>query len=435
MLEFFRKAQHWLAGMRPIRRLLDAVFRNRARRRVAEFDQLSVTGCQKRTLLGLVHQAQATRFGRDHDFRRIRTADDFRRLVPVQTTATLWRDYWQPAYPSLGGATWPGPIFCVDAGPVVGADAPPYLALSEGLAAAHRTALVTALAFATQSRPDAARNPWCFVGPLCYGSDAMEFPPGSTEIFADRWDVSLGQTTANLHGPYALPLGTLLADDEIAPLAAHTARQDITCLAGSVGQLTRVFAQVKKETGRERLGTIWPNLAAVVYSGGAGDTDRIRLRSALGEVEALLLGAHLPPEGPVAVEDSRHGLLRLLPDHGVYFEFVPVEELGRPQPVRRAACEVEPGVPYALALTSPAGLWACLTGTRVCFESRDPPLLRLVDATPADGLAARPADTVPVSPAHSFPVQPPHPRNGIRTTDIPQRPGQIAAPVGRPPKP
>jgi hypothetical protein len=426
MLEFLRKAQHWLAGMRPIRRLLDAVFRNRARRRVAELDHLSVLGCQKRTLLGLVHQAQATRFGRDHDFRRIRNADDFRRLVPVQTAATLWRDYWQPAYPALGGVTWPGPVSCVDGGSILGADGPPFLPLSEGLADAHRTALVTALAFVTHTRPDAVRNPWCFLGPLCYGGDRLEPPPGSVPTLTDRWEVSLGHTMATLRGPYALPLEEP-GEDGLCPLAQHVARQDITCLAGPADRLTRVFAQVKRETGRP-LASLWPELAGVVYSAEALDADRARLQAALGGMEAVLLGAHLPPEGPVAVEDPRHGLLRLLPDHGVYFEFVPVEDLGRPHPVRRAASEVEPGVPYALALTSPAGLWACLTGTRVCFESRDPPLLRIVESRPAEAPAPAAVDGLPASAAHPFPIQPPHPRNGDLPTDRSQRPGRTAAP-------
>ena len=74
--------------------------------------------CQKRTLLGLVHKAHTTRFGRDHDFRRIRDIQDFRRLVPLRTPLDLWREYWQPAFPYLDDVSWPGPI--------------PYLALSSG---------------------------------------------------------------------------------------------------------------------------------------------------------------------------------------------------------------------------------------------------------------------------------------------------------------
>src|SRR5205807_6780563 len=116
MKELVRSALLWLAETRLARSVADTIFRGRARSRILELDQHAFVRSQTRTLLGLVHRAHKTRFGRDHDFPRIRTASDFQRLVPLRTPAELWREYWQPAFPNLAGATWPGPI--------------PYLAIS-----------------------------------------------------------------------------------------------------------------------------------------------------------------------------------------------------------------------------------------------------------------------------------------------------------------
>src|SRR5207253_6853955 len=118
MKQLVRSAFQWLADSRLARRVVDTLFRAKARRRIVELDRQSLARCQNRTLLGLVHKAHTTRFGRDHDFRRIRTLGDFQRLVPLRTPAELWREYWQPAFPNLAGSTWPGPI--------------PYLAISSG---------------------------------------------------------------------------------------------------------------------------------------------------------------------------------------------------------------------------------------------------------------------------------------------------------------
>src|SRR5262249_7787942 len=148
-------------------------------------------------------------------------------------------------------------------------------------------------------------------------------------------------------------------------------RGQITCLAGPADQLGQVLTQVQQETGGQRLADIWPDLTTVL---SLRSQPRTGLRPTLGTEGVLWLEAYSPPEGPVALEDPRQGLLRLLPDQKVYFEFVPVSELNAVQPSRHGAAEVEPGVPYALALSSPAGLWACLTGARVCFERRNPPL-------------------------------------------------------------
>jgi hypothetical protein len=49
--------------------------------------------------------------------------------------------------------------------------------------------------------------------------------------------------------------------------------------------------------------------------------------------------------------------LRLLPDNGIFFEFVPVEELNAPRHTRHWLGNPETGIPYAVILSSNAGLW------------------------------------------------------------------------------
>ena len=167
-----------------------------------------------------------------------------------------------------------------------------------------------------------------------------------------------------------------------------------------------------------------PQLAAVLYTRGINDPDRGHIESEISNAGVLCLEMYLRPEGAVAIEDPRHRSLRLVPDHGVYFEFVPVDQLGRPRPSRLSAAQVKLGVPYALALSSPAGIWACLVGSVVCFERRDPPLLRLVETSAS---WERPAPSL-LSPAqivttlHPLPAHSPHRRNGGTAATHPERP-------------
>ncbi len=171
--------------------------------------------------------------------------------------------------------------------------------------------------------------------------------------------------------PHALPT----AADAVERLI----HEPLTCLAGPVEAITFLIDRARAVTGRDRLAEVWPGLAAVLY-GRPGLTDRApsRLRDALGD-DVLLVETRFAPEGPVALEDPRFGRLRFLCDHGVYFEFTPTAEAGKPDAVRHALAEVEPGVVYEMAVTSPAGLWGCRTGVAVRFERRDPPLFRFVE--------------------------------------------------------
>lgn len=296
------------------------LFRVRARRRVIELEQQSASRCQLRVLLGMVHQAGATRFGHEHDFRRIHSVADYRRLVPVRTPAQFWANYWQPAYPDLSGVTWPGPLTYQRLEAPSPGEAASVFPMSPALVATHRSALFTGLALAARARPG--------------------------EVFF----------------PEQRPFAYRLAD-------------------------------------------IWPQPRELLDGSLVSGPPWVQWEFCCD------------PAGFVAVEDPRHGLLRLVPDAGVYYEFIPLEQVGTQDPVRHGIAEIEPQVAYAVAMTSPAGLWACLTQHVICFEKREPPLLRILRITPQVGQSpaeeSRPIG--PVTPAHVFPARPPHPRRA----DIP----------------
>jgi hypothetical protein len=374
----WRATQTWLAGTRPAGQLLDVVVRTLARRRLTALDHLAAGRCQARILRGLVHRARNTRFGREHDFRRIRTAADFRRLVPLRTPKQLWQHYWQPALPDLAGVTWPGPVNTVALRPASAAGSADALPLSPALLNSHQAAFFTALGFLAVSRP-AARP---LTGELLFVAnprvDSLE------EIAAQVLPTWLGQRRVPLANPEELA-------NPLTRLAERSAARPVTWVTGSTEQLTEFFACLKHLTGRDRILDVWPQLAAVVYAGGPQSPGRTRLAAELDSPGVLLMEAFFQPEGTIALEDPRHGLLRLLPNHGLYFEFVPVDEQGSPRPQRLSFEEVESGVAYRLALTSPAGYWACLTDSTICFEGLSPPLLRRLESSPQ----AQPAVVLP----------------------------------------
>ena len=349
------------------RRTAEALLRAGGRRHLARFDGLAPARCQTRILLGLLHQAQSTQFGRERDFRRIRTVADYRRLVPLCTRAELWRDYWQPVYPHLAGATWPGPTTHrrTDAGDSVRLTPP-----SSELQTAHRSALHTAFALAGHVRPRSR----LLDGTLL--SLADEGPSNRTEcaVLAERLPALIRpftEASADLH-------------------VERWANLPVSVLHGPAERLLSLMEQVKQARGKRCLRDVWPMLAAIVYTRRLSSS-AARFRSEVGE-DVLLLEMVGRAEGPLAIEDPRYGSLRLLFDHGVYFEFVPPGQAGELRCPRYGIDDIELDVPYELAVSSPAGLWACRLNRTVCLEQRDPPLVRFVE-TPL------PQAAVPAVPA------------------------------------
>ncbi len=321
-------------------------------------------------LLGLLNEARNTRFGVEHDFRRIHTVEDYRRLVPLTTRVDLWRDYWEPALPHVAGATWPA-------------------LPSAALQAANVAALRTALAVAAQLRPRLR----LLDGHVIWLGEDVAWSPEATHPTPHAKDV---------FGHSCLPW-------EMRPHSATTLHPQtpVTCVVGSITRLLQSCAEVRRLTGCQRLQKVWPQLAVVFYSRRLTDPDASALRAELGD-EVLLLELGVLHEGIVAVEDPRYGQLRLLPEHGVYFEFIPAGEANPLATARLSLEQIEPGVPYEVVLTSAAGVWACRAGLVVQFERREPALLRFVE-TPVLPEAAALARKDEPQPAVT--AQPPHRRS------------------------
>src|SRR5262249_37655138 len=154
----------------------------------------------------------------------------------------------------------------------------------------------------------------------------------------------------------------------------QSAALPVTVLSGVPSWLLVLFERLRQLTGHEHIAEIWPTLRLVIHGGTKFDPYRSVFRNLLGSDAIHLLETYPASEGFLAAEDPRYELLRLIPDHNLFFEFVPVAELGHERPTRHTVADLVPGVQYAVVLTTCAGLWSYVIGDTVCFEKRDPPL-------------------------------------------------------------
>jgi hypothetical protein len=78
-------------------------------------------------------------------------------------------------------------------------------------------------------------------------------------------------------------------------------------------------------------------------------------------------------EGFIAAQEvpGDEGLL-LFVDHGIFMEFMPVSEYGKPEPETIGLNSVELGKNYALVISTNGGLWRYLLGDTVQFTSLNP---------------------------------------------------------------
>ena len=370
-----------LTGSRLVRRGVDTAIVRAANFRTRQLDRDDPVAAQERTLFQLLRQAEKTRFGRDHDFSYLQTVADYQARVPLRDYDDFWTEYWKDAYPKLDDITWPGhiPYYALSSGTTSGTTK--YIPISKEMLKSNQKAAFTTMALFRSAFPKHRT----FTGKFFFLGGCTDLRAQSDGSLAGDLSGIAAKEVIAATRPYTdPPLEVSLIPDwptKLAKLAEDSIRQPITALSGVPSWMLTLFDRIKKQSGKATIAEIWPDLRLVIHGGTKFDSYRNTFRAEIGSDAVQFCEVYPCSEGFIATEDPRYNLLRLVPDHGIFFEFIPVEDLrdGKSKsdkPTRHTLRTVQTGVVYAIAVTTCSGLWSYLIGDTVTFESVNPPLLR-----------------------------------------------------------
>ncbi|HLI10846.1 MAG TPA: GH3 auxin-responsive promoter family protein [Alphaproteobacteria bacterium] len=355
-----------------------------AARRRRQLAREHAAEAQQAQLLSLLRRAQATSFGKRHGFARLRSVHDYQAAVPLRRYEDFWREFWQPVFPRLGGQTWPShiPYLAVTSGTTTGKTK--YIPVSREMVAANRRAVLDMFTHHLTNRPRSrvlgGRN-FMLGGSLALERQA----PGI-------WSGDLSGIAAKEVPLWARPRyfpprkEALIADwdAKIARLARLSLAADIRTISGTPSWLLIFFDKLAELRGgaSRRLAGYYPHLELLAHGGVDFSPYRRTFETLLEGSHAELREVYPASEGFIAVADRGPGEgLRLILDNGLFYEFVPAEELVSANPKRHWIATAEPGVNYAVILTSCAGLWAYVLGDTVMLVDRAPPRLLVTGRT------------------------------------------------------
>ena len=378
----------FVTGNRVVRSLADKVLVRFSHRRVEQLDAMNLAQAQERVLFRLLRRAQSTQFGNDHHFSDIRSIHDYQQRVPARHYEDFWSQYWQVKYPCLNNITWPGPVpyYALSSGTTSGTTK--YIPISKEMLASNRKAAFTTLAFHRHVYPDAA----LFNGRVFFLSGNTAMPkqvdgskPGDLSAIA-------AIEILGLMRPYTFPPLALSRianwEEKLQAIAIASAHLPITVLSGVPAWMLVLFDRLKTITGKKSIGEIWPSLRLVIHGGTKFDPYRELFVKEIASPKVRFVEVYPCSEGFIATEDPRYNLLRIVPDHDIFFEFIPIDEfnsnrtgLRTNHPVRHTLATAEVGVEYAVVVTTCAGLWSYIVGDTIVFENRLPPLIRFTGRT------------------------------------------------------
>lgn len=316
----------------------------------------------------LIKTAQNTEFGKDHGFENIKSYDDFKRQIPIRDYEAL-RPYVEKVKDGKQNILWKGkPLyFAKTSGTTSGAK---YIPISKESISNHiNTARNALLCYIAET------------GKADFTGGKMIFLSGSPEL--DRiGGVPAGRLSGivNHHIPSYLRTNQLPSyetnciedwETKLDKIVAETSSKDMTLISGIPPWVQMYFDRLIEKHGKKII-EIFPNFSLLVYGGVNFEPYKQKLFESIGkEIDSIELFP--ASEGFFAFQDSQKTMGMLLnTNSGIFYEFTPAEELGKPDARRLSLEKVELNQNYALIISNNAGLWAYDIGDTVRFVSLDP---------------------------------------------------------------
>jgi hypothetical protein len=327
---------------------------------------------QREVLQELVTAAQYTEFGRKYNFSKLFSLREFKKKVPIHEYNDL-KPYIERMMNGEENILWNTPVTWFAKSSGTTSDKSKFIPISEeSLQENHFQASKDLLSNYYKNFPssDLLTGKGLVVG-------------GSHQISKVNDEIQYGDLSAVLmqNSPFwgqwirTPELSVALLDEweeKIERLAQVTAEENVTSLAGvptwTLLLLKRILEIKKKTTIKE----VWPNLELYINGGVSFIPYKEQFEKIIGG-KINYLEIYNASEGFVAaqVNPGEEGML-LFTEHGIFYEFMPVEEYGKENPSTVGLNGVHPGKNYALVISTTGGLWRYLIGDTVQFTHLNP---------------------------------------------------------------
>jgi hypothetical protein len=320
----------------------------------------------------LLAAGQYTEFGRKHNFSTIQSLADYKKAVPIQGYDEL-KPYIERMMNGEEHLLWNTPIewFAKSSGTT--SDKSKFIPVSkESLKDNHYRASKDVLTayYATHPNSDLLTGKALVIG----GSHQINHVNEQVH-YGDLSAVVLQNSPFWGHWLRTPELSIALMDEweeKIEKLAQTTIKENVTSMAGVPTWLLVLLKRILEITGKQTIIEVWPSLELYMHGGVSFVPYRQQFEKLIG-APINYLEIYNASEGFFAAQDdlSAEGML-LMVDHGVFYEFMPVDEHGKDDPQTIQLADVELHKNYALIITTTGGLWRYLIGDTVQFTSLEP---------------------------------------------------------------
>lgn len=332
----------------------------------------------------LIYTAKNTEFGERYEFSSIQTYEQFQQRVPVHTYEKTF-PYIERLMKGEQNILWPSEIkwFSKSSG-TTNARSKFIPVSQEALEDCHFKGGKDLLSIYVNNYPDTK----LFDGKgLAVGGSHQinELDPTATSYYGDVSAVIMQNLPPWAQFIRTPSLETALMvnwEEKIEKLARETAKENVTNIAGVPTWTVLLIQRVVEMEKKRHILEVWPNLEVFFHGAVAFAPYRMLFQSMIPSDRMRYWETYNASEGFFGIQDQKNSEeMLLMLDYGIFYEFIPVEELEKENPKALRLGEIELDKNYAMLISTNSGLWRYNIGDTVKFTSRYPYRIKISGRT------------------------------------------------------
>ncbi len=327
---------------------------------------------QREVLMDLISHGQYTQFGVKYQFSEIFNLRKFKATVPIHEYEDL-KPYIDQIMNGAESVLWNTPVewFAKSSGTT--SDKSKFIPITkENIEDNHFQASKDVLTIFYHEYPDSD---------LLTGKGLVI--GGSHQVHPIKDGIQFGDLSAVLlqNSPFwsslirTPELSIALMDEweeKIESLAESTIQEEVSSIAGVPTWSMVLLKRILEITGKNNIKEVWPNFELYIHGGVSFTPYKEQFEKIIGP-GCKYLEIYNASEGFFAAQNNleEEGMLLLL-QHGIFYEFMPIEEYGKESPRTIGLDKVEIGKNYAIVISTNSGLWRYLVGDTIQFVKKNP---------------------------------------------------------------
>lgn len=344
-----------------------------ARQKELEKHNTQPEALQEEVRRHLVASAKDTSFGREHLFESCKRYEDFARQIPINTYEELKMDIDRMRH-GEADVLWAGVVRWYAKSSGTTNDKSKFIPVSnEGLKNIHYKGGKDVVALYLRNHPDSR----IFDGKaLILGGSHSPNYNVEDSLVGDLSAILIENINPLVNLARVPKKKTaLLSDfeqkrDRIARECMHS---NVTNLSGVPSWMLSVLVRMLELSGKETITELWPNLEVFFHGGIAFTPYRQQFERIIPKEGMRYMETYNASEGFFGIQDDpQDASMLLMLDYGVFYEFIPLDELDRSHPNVVPLEGVELGKNYAMVISTSCGLWRYEIGDTVMFTSKRP---------------------------------------------------------------